>query len=229
MKASPLKMVITGATRGIGRAMTLEFLRQGHTVYGCGNSPSNVTQLQNEVDSPENFTAIDVTQSSEVNAWAHSLPTPDLLINNAGRINKPAPFWETSETEFNQLLDTNVQGVANVLRAFLPSMLQNKTGTIINISSGAGQQGYPNIAAYCTSKFAIEGLSQALAADLPEGLACIALSPGVINTDMLQSYWGHERAGACHTPEQWATYAVPFMLSLDSSHNGQSLRIPQPE
>jgi hypothetical protein len=58
-------------------------------------------------------------------------------------------------------------------------------------------------------------------------MACIPLSPGVINTDMLQSHWGHEKADACDSPESWAEYAVPYILTLGPEHNGQSLRIEQ--
>lgn len=226
MKTNPKKIVLTGCSRGIGRAMTLKFLELGHSVYGCSRSEQSIEKPGNH------FSRIDVCDSQEVAQWAESITetigAPDLLINNAGTINTPQSFEKIPEADFDRVIDVNIKGVANVIRAFLPSMLAAGTGTIVNISSGAGLSGYPTITPYCASKFAVEGLSKSIATELPEGLACIPVSPGVINTDILQDYWGAERADACDTPETWAEYAVPFILELGPEQNGQSLRIAQP-
>lgn len=222
-------IVITGATRGIGRSMALKFIELGHTVWGCGTKQPYVTRLNEQTPAAGQFDQVDVTCAEQVAQWAASIidqsGPPTLLINNAGMINQPAAFCDIPANTFVKLIHVNVIGVSNVMRAFLPAMLEAQQGIIINLSSGAGLHGYPNISAYCTTKFAIEGLSQSVAAELPPGMACIPLSPGVINTDMLQRYWGEDRASECDSPEAWADYAVPFILALGPEHNGQSIRV----
>jgi NAD(P)-dependent dehydrogenase (short-subunit alcohol dehydrogenase family) len=92
------------------------------------------------------------------------------------------------------------------------------------MSSGWGRSTAPEVAPYCASKWAIEGLTQALSQELPPGLAAVALNPGVIDTDMLRSCWG-ESAGSSPSPEAWARKAAPFLLSLTTEHNGQALTV----
>ena len=115
--------------------------------------------------------------------------------------------------------------MANVLRQFLPNMLKKQAGVIVNFSSGWGRAAEKEVAPYCATKWAIEGLSLALAAELPATMACVPLNPGIINTDMLQSCFGES---AVHYPsaKRWAEAAVPFLLKLDANDNGQSLSAP---
>jgi NAD(P)-dependent dehydrogenase (short-subunit alcohol dehydrogenase family) len=149
---------------------------------------------------------------------------PDLLINNAGVINRNAPLWEVSADEFSKVLDVNVDGTANVIRAFLPAMIASGHGVIVNMSSGWGRSTAPKVAPYCASKWAVEGLTQALAQELPPGLAAVTVSPGVVDTDMLRSCWS-DSAANCPSPEDWAPAAADFFLSLSGRHNGQSLSV----
>jgi len=107
----------------------------------------------------------------------------------------------------------------------VPAMVARGSGVIVNISSGWGRSTDAKVAPYCASKYAVEGLSRALAQELPQGMCCVALSPGVIDTDMLRQCWADE-AGSYQKPEAWAKKAVPFILSLGRSENGQSLEIP---
>jgi NAD(P)-dependent dehydrogenase (short-subunit alcohol dehydrogenase family) len=95
---------------------------------------------------------------------------------------------------------------------------------IVNFSSGWGRSTDREVAPYCATKWAIEGLTQALAQELPAGMAAVPLNPGIINTDMLQSCFGPSAAGF-PTAEEWAKRAVPFLLQLDERHNGQSLTV----
>ena len=92
--------------------------------------------------------------------------------------------------EVKSLFDINIQGVFHCIKAFVPAMVANETGIIVNLSSGWGRSTSPEVAPYCASKWAMEGLSKAMAQELPRGMACIPLNPGVINTDMLQSCFG---------------------------------------
>jgi NAD(P)-dependent dehydrogenase (short-subunit alcohol dehydrogenase family) len=152
------------------------------------------------------------------------LGSPRFLVNNAAVINANAPLWEVGVEEFARLMQINVNGTFHVIRAFLPGMAEAGVGTIINFSSGWGRSTSPEVAPYCASKFAIEGLTQALAQELPPGLVTVALNPGVIHTQMLESCFG-AAASHSHTPEVWARMAVPFLLGLREADNGRSLTV----
>jgi NAD(P)-dependent dehydrogenase (short-subunit alcohol dehydrogenase family) len=198
----------------------------GHTVVGCGRSAAGVESLRQEHESPGRFDVVDVAVSSQVDEWARSVVEqagpPDLVINNAALMNRNAPLWEISDEEFTELMQVNVIGTVNVIRAFLPSMIERGAGVVVNMSSGWGRITAPEVAPYCASKWAVEGLTRALADELPPGLAAVAVSPGVVDTDMLRSCWGGA-AGSSPKPEQWSTKAVPLFLALNASHNGRSL------
>src|SRR5688572_10693003 len=109
-----------------------------------------------------------------------------------------------------------------MIHHFAPAMAVRNTGVIVNFSSGWGRSTSPEVAPYCATKWAIEGMTQALAQELPRGLAAVALNPGTIDTPMLRSCWG-EGAGSCQSPEHWARQAVPFLLGLSARDNGRAL------
>ncbi|KAL0422206.1 UNVERIFIED_CONTAM: NADPH-dependent pterin aldehyde reductase [Sesamum latifolium] len=121
-------------------------------------------------------------------------------LNNAGTINRNNNIWEVPVDEFDAVIDTNIKGIANVLRHFIPIMIENKHGIIVNMSSGWGRSAAAQVAPYCASKWAVEGMTRAVAKELPPGLAAVALSPGVINTELLQSCFGNS-ATLYPTPE----------------------------
>lgn len=224
----PKLIVITGVTRGLGRAMTQGFIAQGHTVLGCARSRDAVQKLGHSFGKPNEFQNVDVTREEQVETWASRVlahhRAPDILINNAAVINRNAKLWDISAKDFDHLMDVNVKGVANVLRYFVPAMIARGKGVIVNFSSGWGRSVAADVAPYCASKYAIEGLTLALAEELPSGLAAIPLNPGVIDTDMLRSCFGTE-AGSHPNPEQWAKKAVPFILGLGPKVSGTSLTI----
>ncbi len=221
-------VLITGVTRGLGRAMVGEFVRLGHTVLGCGRAHDDVAALRREFRAPHDFYEVDVAADEEVKSWASLLlkahGTPDLVLNNAGVINKNARLWELTERDIAHVLDVNVKGVANIIRHFAPEMVKRKRGVIVNFSSGWGRSATAELAPYCASKWAIEGLTLALAEELPSGMAAVSLNPGVINTEMLQSCFG-KAANGYISPSDWAKIAVPFLLKLGPSDNGKQLEI----
>ena len=221
-------IVLTGATRGLGRALVPHFVRVGHTVVGCGRSASQVLALEREFGSPHRFAVIDVTDATALTRWANDvldqLGPPDLLINNAAVMNPLGPLWSISAAEFDRVIDINVKGVANCIRAFVPAMVARKSGVIVNLSSGWGRSTSPDVAPYCASKYAVEGLTLAMAQELPRGMAAIPLNPGVIDTDMLREAWS-EDAGRYPSAHQWAERAGPFLLNLGAKDNGKSLSV----
>lgn len=222
------RIVLTGATRGLGRALVAGFAERGHTVIGCGRDEAAVAALKEAYPAPHDFAVVDVSQDSDVQYWSARIlkefGPPDLLINNAAVINPNRPLWEVPADEFRRVIEVNVMGVAHCIRHFVPAMVAEKRGVIVNLSSGWGRSTDAQVAPYCASKFAIEGLTQALAQELPSGMAAIPLNPGVINTEMLQSCFG-KAAAHYPTPEEWAQQAVPMLLELGPRHNGQSLSV----
>jgi NAD(P)-dependent dehydrogenase (short-subunit alcohol dehydrogenase family) len=134
-------------------------------------------------------------------------------------------LWEVPAEEFDAVVDVNIKGVANVLRAFLPAMVARKTGVVVNFSSGWGRGTSPEVAPYCATKWAIEGLTRALAQELPRGMAAVPLNPGIIDTDMLRSCFG-ESAGSYPGPQEWAKKAAPFLLRLGPADNGKPATAP---
>lgn len=224
------RVLITGATRGLGRALVHRFAEAGWVVAGCGSNRDLVTDLARQYPQPHTFRRVDVARDSEVRDWIADLSAttdrpPDLVINNAAVINNTKPLWEVTAEEFDRLLAINVSGVANVIRSVVPWMLPLQRGVIVNLSSGWGRSTSPDVAPYCASKYAIEGLTQSLAQELPAGMAAVPLNPGVINTDMLQSCWA---AGADQYPtaDEWSRRAAPFLMQLGPRDNGRSLTVP---
>jgi NAD(P)-dependent dehydrogenase (short-subunit alcohol dehydrogenase family) len=204
------------------------FIEQSHIVCGCGRSESLVTDLNSRFFSPSRFDCLDISNWEQVNHWADRLIKdgflPDLLINNAAVINNTAPLWQISDDEFRKVMDINVAGTANTIRAFLPAMIEKGDGIIVNMSSAWGRSTAPNVAPYCTSKWAIEGMTQAMSQELPQGIAAIAVNPGVIDTDMLRKSLAGG-AGGFQSPEEWSYTATKFLLGLSASDNGKSLSI----
>lgn len=221
------KIVLTGATKGIGRAMVDGFIAAGHTVAGCGRTADRIDQLTEQYGSPHRFDIVDVTNTTDVEQWGQSLletwGVPDLLINNAAMINDSNPVWQVPTDEFSRMVDINIKGVFQVLKAIAPAMVERGEGVIINLSSGWGRMTSPNVGPYCATKYAIEGLTKSLSQELPDGMAAIPLSPGVIHTEMLEKC--NLAAASAPKPHQWAEYAVPFILSLGAEDNGESISI----
>jgi NAD(P)-dependent dehydrogenase (short-subunit alcohol dehydrogenase family) len=222
------RIVITGVTRGLGRAMAEEFARLGHTIAGCGRTRSALKEIREKLGDAHQFETVDVASDQAVAAWAKSVlasrGAPDLLVNNAAIINRNAPLWKVPAEEFSEIIDINIKGVTNVVRHFVPAMIQRGGGVVVNFSSGWGRSTDANVAPYCATKWAIEGLTQSLAQELPAGLAAVALNPGVIDTDMLRSCFGGS-ASSYPDARQWAGRAVPFLLKLSARDNGKPLTV----
>lgn len=226
-KASRL-ILISGVNRGLGRAMTAGFIARGHRVVGCARSPGPIGEMNTQYSPVHRFAALDVADDAAVAAWAAQVlaevGAPDLLLNNAAVINANAPLWEVPAAEFDRLVDVNIKGVANILRHFLPAMLARRRGVVVNFSSGWGRVTDALVAPYCASKWAMEGLTKALAQELPKGMAAIPLSQGIIATDMLRTCFG-EDAEQFPTAPEWAETAVPYLLALGAKDNGLSLTV----
>ena len=170
--------VVTGASRGIGRAIATLLGAAGAKVVGCA---------RHAVDE---IIACDVGRPAEVERFAAEVlrrfGPPDLLVNNAGLVAR-AQLEETSLENWDAVLDSNLKGTFLVTRAFLPAMRARRGGRIVNIASIAGRQGTAGLTAYCAAKHGVIGLTRALAEELrPAGMAVNAVCPGSVDTDMLR-------------------------------------------
>ena len=222
-------IVITGVSRGLGLAMTEGFIERGHTVLGCSRSQEAVLDLLDRFGSPHTFETVDVSDDRQVGAWTVNILAdygpPDLLLNNAALINESAALWDVPCDEFSRLIDVNIKGVFHLIRHFVPAMIERGSGVIVNFSSGWGRSISADVAPYCATKWAIEGMTRALAEELPSGMAAVPLNPGVIHTPMLESCFG-SGAASYPSPAQWAKKAVPFLLALGAKDNGRPLTAP---
>ena len=208
------------------------FCHAGLFVAGCSRDANACRELQQLLPGRCDVQPVDITSEEQVMSWANTLlqrfPAPRLLINNAAVINSNQRLWQVTEAEFKAVMDINVAGTARVIRHFVPKMIAAGSGVIVNFSSGWGRSTSAEVAPYCASKWAVEGLTLALAQELPRGVSAVSLNPGVIDTDMLRSCF-REGAASYPPPSAWAERAVPFLLSLSSRHNGRQLTVPGEE
>jgi NAD(P)-dependent dehydrogenase (short-subunit alcohol dehydrogenase family) len=223
------QIVITGVSRGLGLAMAEGFIVRGHTVWGCARSKMAIDELRRRLGPQHSFDVVDLSADHEVKSWAARVLAnggpPDLLLNNAAVINEKARLWEVPADDFSRVIDVNIKGVVNVIRHFAPAMVAQSRGVIVNFSSGWGRSTSPEVAPYCATKWAVEGLTRALAQELPRGMAAVPLNPGIIDTDMLRICFG-SAAASYPDPREWAERAVPFLLGIGPKDNGRPLTVP---
>lgn len=231
MDSEARTIVITGITRGLGRALALRFAGMGHRIAGCGRSRARLEQMRGLLGDGHRVDLVNVASGIQIQTWAEKVleshGTPDLVINNAGIINANAPLWEVPEEEFGMVVDVNLKGVYFIIRNFLPPMLERGSGVLVNFSAGCGRSTEVELAPYFTTKWAIESMTRTLSQEIPEGagVAAVAINPGVIHTDLLESSVG-QAAKSYPGPEMWAERAAPFLLSLGPEHSGKSLTVP---
>jgi NAD(P)-dependent dehydrogenase (short-subunit alcohol dehydrogenase family) len=182
--------IVTGSSSGIGFETSLLLARNGFFTYATMrnlDTSNKIIELKQKESLPLEVLKLDVTDDKSVNdaigKIANEQETIDVLINNAGYA-LVGPLEELSIQEFKQQFETNVFGVIRVTQSVLPIMRKQRHGTIVNISSIAGRIGFPLTAAYVSSKFALEGLSESIAYELEQfGIKVMLIEPGVIKTN----------------------------------------------
>lgn len=237
--SQPLTILITGVTRGLGRAMVDELVgpesQYPHKVLGCARTKEGIEELTRTYPKHD-FQRVDVASDTEVKAWAERLlkihGPPDFVLNNAAIINLKASLWEVGAREFSDEIDTNIKGVVNVIRHFAPSMISRKRGVIVNFSSRWGMHIEKQMAPYCATKWAVVALTRALAEELsPQGVAAVVLNPGIIKTEMLRKYLGNIPSSDNPNyldPKEWAKLAVPFIMRLRLKDSGKLRNVLKP-
>lgn len=181
-------VVVTGASSGIGAAVARSLYASGRRLLLLARRTDRLAALHLD---GATVVAVDVADEEAVSqtlAEAQARLGPaDALVNCAGVLHLGS-FLEHSPESWRRTLDVNVIGAVNTIRAVLPGMLERRAGTIVNISSVAGRQGFADHAAYCASKFALEGLSSVLREEAaPYGVRVVVVVPGVVDTRLARS------------------------------------------
>lgn len=216
------RILITGASRGLGRALAQRFAMEGAHLALCARSNSSLEAVHDAVAATGvNVLAevCDVSNSQQVQSFVeHTIAKfsgIDVVINNASRLGPRVPIVDYSLSEWDETVQTNVNGIFFVTKFALPTMIRQKSGAIINVSSSVGKTGRARWGAYSVSKFALEGLTQILAEELrPHGISVNSVNPGPMATDLRRAAYPEEDPSLPRTPEQ-LTEVFVYLASND--------------
>ncbi|HIB86626.1 TPA: SDR family oxidoreductase [Candidatus Poribacteria bacterium] len=231
-------IIVTGGGRGIGEAIAVGYAQEGAKVVVAARSIGQLDQVVEKIQS-QGGQAISVPTDARFLPQVENLVQQtvdqfgkiDVLVNNAG-INPRGLFLDSTEEEWEQSWQINVVGVVHCCRTVLPVMKAQGRGNIINIGSGMGQVGRGNLSVYCASKFALHGLSQAIAEEVWEdGIIVNVLIPGPVKTELSRPMWeGAGEVQASSDPWKDPEQVVPSAVFLaaqppSSGMTGQILSI----
>jgi len=202
MRLSGKTAVVTGASRGIGRAIVALFEREGARVVGCARRAAPGVEV------------CDVGKAADVArlaaAAAERIGVPDIVVNNAGTVVR-SRLDDLSEADWDAVMGSNLKGTYLVTQAFLAGMRARRSGRIINIASISGRLGTSGLVVYCAAKHGVVGFTRALAEEVrADGLAVNAICPGSVDTEMLRV--GMPGAKPAMTPDDVAQAAL-FLAS----------------
>jgi len=201
---------VTGVTSGFGYAFALRLARLGYQLIITGRRAGRLTELSEKIKTEYGVNVFplcfDVRDNEQCIKAVASIPdefkTIDLLVNNAGLAAGAAPFDECDTYDFERMIDTNVKGLLYITKLIVPRMIEQKSGQIVNISSIAGIEVYPNGTVYCASKHAVNAITKGLRIDLiKHGIKVSSISPGLVETEFsIVRYHGDtEKAKAVYT------------------------------
>jgi 3-oxoacyl-[acyl-carrier protein] reductase len=226
-------VLITGAGRGIGRALAHAFAAAGAKVALLGKTKKNLLEVQRELKdsgAPTVVLAADVSDegvvSRAVAATEQQLGPVDVLVNNAG-IFALAPVEKMDALVFDRMLAVNLRGPFLMSRAVLPGMKSRKRGHIVNISSTAGRRGFAGGGAYCASKFGLAGLTEAMRYEArASNVRVTCVYPSTVNTDLVKKSGMDPASERAIQPEDVAN-AVVSLVAMDDRAMTTALEIWQ--
>ncbi len=189
-------VLITGGSRGIGFVTAKLFVEQGACVGICSKDKETLLRAERKLGQTDKVeaTGVDVRDATSCQRFVEKVKSRfggiDILVNNAGKL-WVGPFEKQNIESIEEIIDVNVKGVLFAAHAVLPTMKAQGYGVIVNISSGAGLSGIPEIVTYCTSKFGVVGFTESLAREADQyGVRVYGICPGRVATDMQVEYAG---------------------------------------
>jgi NAD(P)-dependent dehydrogenase (short-subunit alcohol dehydrogenase family) len=215
MKLEEKVALITGAGRGIGKAVAMAYARQGMRLAVCARTGSEVEQTASEIHNLERDClgiVCDVSVEESVARLVAKIEERfgriDVLVNNAGVMTRPVPLVDMEVKKWDYTLAVNLRGAFLVTRAILPVMMRQRNGSIVNVSSTIGRGAYANFSAYAVSKWGIEGLTQTLAAEVrSHKIRVNSVDPGYVATKL---------TGFTGSPPDSVTDAFVFLAGDES-------------
>jgi NAD(P)-dependent dehydrogenase (short-subunit alcohol dehydrogenase family) len=225
--------LITGATRGIGKAVAAAYVREGARVFICARNQQEVAATvrelrDNSTDAQVDGCAGDVGKETDVcrivDAALERFQTIDTLVNNASLLGPRVALVEYPFGQWEEVIRVNLHGVFLLSRQVLKPMIVERHGCIINVSSGVGRVGRARWGAYAVSKFALEGLTQVLADEVKEfGIRVNSVNPGPTRTEMRAEAYPQEDPLTLPTPEQITAIFVHLASAQSENLTGQML------
>ena len=187
-----MNVIVTGASKGIGRAIAAKFAAAGHTIIVCSRTEQDLQAMKTdfELHFPQSkflYQPVDVSSAEEIKSFGNWVLAegivPDILVNNAGSF-RPGSVYNEEEGTLEEMMATNLYSAYHLTRMLLPGMMAQKQGHIFNICSIASLQAYANGGAYSISKFAMLGFSKNLREEMkPHGIKVTAVCPGAVLTN----------------------------------------------
>ena len=192
MKLTDKVAVITGGSRGIGKAVAVAYAREGAKLALCARTASELEKTVAEIRELKTDVAgwmCDVSVEETVKEFIANVKTKfghiDVLVNNAGVMTRPVPMTELEVKKWDYTIAVNLRGPFLVTQVVLPVMMKQKNGSIINVSSSIGRSAYANFIAYATSKWGLEGFTQTLAAEArSSNIRVNSVEPGYVATKL---------------------------------------------
>ncbi|HET7148940.1 MAG TPA: SDR family oxidoreductase [Candidatus Nitrosopolaris sp.] len=246
--------IVTGGSRGIGKKIAILLSKMGLNVVICSRTKKEIDSTVKEIKeiiertkNPSDSTATtaviedrllgikcDVSKVTEVDCLVKStvekFKSIHILVNNAGVV-YIKKLIDTSEEEWDKTMNINLKGAFLLSKAILPFMIKNRSsgGVIVNVSSGAGKTGFPDISAYCASKFGMIGLTESLAWEIENyNIKVMAICPGEVDTKMQQDVdldYYTKNKDKMLKPNQVAERVIDMIFNDKKYHNGQSVDI----
>src|SRR5690554_4041762 len=237
MNISGQVALVTGASRGIGKAIAQQLVARGVTVIGTATTASGADAISTYLGSNGEGYALNVTDADSITAVLKYIDEKygqlDILVNNAG-ITRDNLLMRMKDDEWQSVLDTNLTAVYKMCKAVMRGMMKNRYGRIVNIGSVVGTTGNPGQANYCAAKAGLIGFTKALAKEIASrGVTVNAVAPGFIDTDMTKALTDDQRARIFKTipaarlgkPEEIAA-AVGFLASEQAGYiTGETIHV----
>lgn len=231
MRLSGKRIVISGGSRGLGKALAQRFAREGAKIALCSRREESLETVAKELQAIGTevvWQASDIGNAKQVEQFASRVLDEfdyvDVLVNNASTVVPLKNIAEYSTDEWDEVIRVNVNGLFYFTRAFLPSMIKRKAGTIINVSSSVGRTTRAKWGAYSVSKYTMEGFTQILADELrPYNISINTVNPGALATEMRRTVHPEEDQAQLRTPEM-VTELFVYLASNDGiGISGQQL------